>query len=452
MRRFFWQSSHLALFLNLKGEKSMKEVMPKRFLLQERELPQNWMNMAAILPNGMEDLKNPQTNKAVSEQDLKMVFCDELVKQELNRTDVFIPIPTKVQDYYHGYRPSPLVRAYDLEKYLETPAHIYYKFEGQNTSGSHKLNSAIAQAYYAKEQGLTGLTTETGAGQWGSALAMACAHFGLDLNVFMVKLSYEQKPYRKELMKIFQTKVTPSPSDTTNAGREILKTQPQHTGTLGTAISEAVEVAVSTEGYKYALGSVLNQVLLHQSIIGLETNTALDYLGIEPDILIGCAGGGSNFGGFIAPFMHKKITEGKKYHMIAVEPSSCPSFTKGTFRFDYCDAQKICPLSKMYTLGHDFVPSIDHVGGLRYHGMSPILSQLYEDQMFEARAVLMNEVFESAKIFARCEGILPALESSHAIKVAIDEAIRCKKQNRKENIVFCLSGTGYFDLGAYGEK
>lgn len=427
----------------------MKEVMPKRFILQESELPQEWMNMAAFLPDEMESLMNPQTNQAISEQDLKMVFCDELVKQELNKKDLFIPIPTPIQDYYRGYRPSPFMRAYDLERFLETPARIYFKFEGQNTSGSHKLNSAVAQAYYAKEQGLIGLTTETGAGQWGSALAMACAHFGLDLKVFMVKLSYDQKPYRKELMKIFQTKVTPSPSDTTKVGREILMNQPQHTGTLGTAISEAVEVAVSTEGYKYALGSVLNQVLLHQSIIGQETQKALDYLGIEPDVLIGCAGGGSNFGGFIAPFMHKKIVEGTKTHMIAVEPFSCPSLTKGTFRYDFCDAQKICPMGKMYTLGHDFIPDADHVGGLRYHGMSPILSQFYANQMFEARAVSMNDVFESAKIFARCEGILPALESSHAIKVAIDEALRCKREHKKENIVFCLSGTGYFDLGAY---
>lgn len=427
----------------------MKERMPKRFILEERELPQEWMNLPAMMGEKLEKLRNPMTNLPVQREELENVFCRELVSQELDQTNLLIPIPTKVQDYYRGYRPSPLVRAYELEEYLKTPAEIYFKFEGQNTSGSHKLNSAIAQAYYAKEQGLIGLTTETGAGQWGSALSMACSHFGLKLDVYMVKLSYRQKPYRKELMNIFQSNVIPSPSEQTAAGRTILKNNPNHTGTLGTAISEAVEVAVNKEGYRYALGSVLNQVLLHQSVIGIETQKALEYLGIEPDIIIGCTGGGSNFGGMIAPFMLEQLRKEKKYRMIAAEPSSCPSFTKGKFQFDYCDSQKICPMGKMFTLGHDFIPPSDHVGGLRYHGMSPILSELYHQKQFEARAVEMDDVFQSAKIFARCEGILPALESSHAIHIAIQEALRCKKENKKEVIVFCLSGTGYFDLGAY---
>jgi tryptophan synthase beta chain len=347
------------------------------------------------------------------------------------------------------YRPSPLVRAYFLEKALGTPAKIYYKFEGNNTSGSHKLNSAIAQAYYAKKQGLKGVTTETGAGQWGTALSMACAYFGLDCKVFMVKVSYEQKPFRREVMRTYGAAVTPSPSTTTEVGKKILAAHPGTTGSLGCAISEAVEVAVGTPGYRYVLGSVLNQVLLHQSVIGLETKAALDKYGIKPDMIIGCAGGGSNLGGLIAPFMGEKLRGEADYRIIAVEPASCPSFTRGTFAYDFCDTGMICPLAKMYTLGSSFIPSPNHAGGLRFHGMSTTLSQLYHDGLMEARSVEQTAVFEAAEQFARVEGILPAPESSHAIRAAIDEALKCKETGEEKTIVFGLTGTGYFDLVAY---
>ena len=394
-------------------------------------------------------LLNPGTLKPMTAEELEGVFCKELVKQELDETTPFIEIPDEIRSFYRMYRPSPLVRAYCLEEKLQTPAKIYYKFEGNNTSGSHKLNSAIAQAYYAKQQGLKGVTTETGAGQWGTALSMACSYFDLDCKVYMVKVSYEQKPFRREVMKTYGASVTPSPSDTTEVGRKILSEHPGTTGSLGCAISEAVEAATSREGYRYVLGSVLSQVLLHQTVIGLETKTALDKYGIEPDMIIGCAGGGSNLGGLIAPFMGEKLRGEKDYQIIAVEPASCPSLTRGRYAYDFCDTGKVCPLQKMYTLGSGFIPSANHAGGLRYHGMSAILSQLYDDGFMEARSVEQTEVFKAATQFARVEGILPAPESSHAIKVAIDEAIKCKETGEEKTIVFGLTGTGYFDMVAY---
>lgn len=396
-------------------------------------------------------LLNPATKKPLTEEELEPIFCKELVKQELNETQKWIDIPDEVLTFYKMYRPSPLVRAYFLEKALGTPAKIYYKFEGNNTSGSHKLNSAIAQAYYAKKQGLKGVTTETGAGQWGTALSMACQYFGLDCQVYMVKCSYEQKPFRREVMRTYEAKVTPSPSDTTKVGRKILEAFPGTSGSLGCAISEAVEAATSQEGYRYELGSVLNQVLLHQTIIGLETQVALRKYGVKPDIIIGCAGGGSNLGGLATPFIGEMLRGEAEYKIIAVEPASCPSFTRGTFAYDFCDTGMICPLAKMYTLGSQFIPSASHSGGLRFHGMSPVMSQLYHDGLFEARSVDQTSVFEAATLFARVEGTLPAPESSHAIKVAIDEALKCKETGEEKTIVFGLTGTGYFDLVAYGK-
>ena len=426
-----------------------RQEIPYKIYLKESEMPRQWYNVRADMQNKPAPLLNPATYEPMTAEELGAVFCDELVKQELNDTDRYIDIPEEIRDFYRMYRPSPLVRAYCLEKKLDTPAHIYYKFEGNNTSGSHKLNSAIAQAYYAKEQGLKGVTTETGAGQWGTALAMACSYFELDCQVYMVKVSYEQKPFRREVMRTYGAKVTPSPSDTTQVGRRILAAHPGTGGSLGCAISEAVETASSQEGYRYVLGSVLNQVLLHQSVIGLETKAALDQYGIVPDIIIGCAGGGSNLGGLISPFMGEKLRGEKDYRFIAVEPASCPSLTRGRFAYDYCDTGMVCPLSKMYTLGSNFIPSPNHAGGLRYHGMSSTLSQLYHDGYMEAMAVEQTAVFEAAEQFARVEGILPAPESSHAIKVAIDEAMKCKETGEAKNIVFGLTGTGYFDMAAY---
>ena len=394
-------------------------------------------------------LLNPGTGQPLTLEELSPIFCEELCRQELDNDTPYFDIPEEIQNFYKMYRPSPLVRAYFLEKALGTPAKIYYKFEGNNTSGSHKLNSAIAQAYYAKKQGLKGVTTETGAGQWGTAMSMACAYFGLDCKVFMVKCSYEQKPFRREVMRTYGAQVTPSPSMTTNVGRKLLEEFPDTTGSLGCAISEAVEAAVSNEGYRYVLGSVLNQVLLHQTIIGLETKAALDKYGIKPDIIIGCAGGGSNLGGLISPFMGEKLRGEADYRIIAVEPASCPSFTRGKFAYDFCDTGMICPLAKMYTLGSQFIPSANHAGGLRFHGMSTILSQLYHDGLMEARAVEQTSVFEAAEMFARVEGTLPAPESSHAIRAAIDEALKCKETGEAKTIVFGLTGTGYFDLKAY---
>ncbi len=427
----------------------MASKIPYKIYLHEEEMPKYWYNLRADMKNKPAPLLNPATHQPVTFDELKAVFCDELVRQELNDTDREIPIPQEILDFYKMYRPSPLVRAYCLEKKLNTPAKIYYKFEGNNTSGSHKLNSAVAQAYYAKEQGLKGVTTETGAGQWGTALSMACAYLGLDCRVYMVKCSYEQKPFRREVMRTYGAQVTPSPSDTTEVGRRILAEFPDSNGSLGCAISEAVEAAVTHEGYRYVLGSVLSQVLLHQSVIGLETKTAMDKYGIVPDIVIGCAGGGSNLGGLIAPFMGEKLQGKNDIRFIAAEPASCPSLTRGVFAYDYCDTGKVCPLAKMYTLGSGFMPAANHAGGLRYHGMSSVLSQLYHDGYMEARTVEQTEVFKAAEMFARVEGILPAPESSHAIKAAVDEALACKESGEAKTILFGLTGTGYFDMKAY---
>ena len=425
------------------------EKIPYKIYLSEDEMPQNWYNVRADMKVKPAPLLNPGTGAPMGFEDLRPVFCDELIRQELDNDTREIPIPQEIRDFYKMYRPSPLVRAYCLEEKLQTPAKIYYKFESNNTSGSHKLNSAIAQAHYAKQQGLKGVTTETGAGQWGTALSMACSYLGLDCKVYMVKCSYEQKPFRREVMRTYGASVTPSPSTETAIGRKILEEHPGTTGSLGCAISEAVEVATSNPGYRYVLGSVLNQVLLHQSVIGLETKTALDKYGVVPDIIIGCAGGGSNLGGLISPFMGEKLRGERDYRIIAVEPASCPSFTRGKFAYDFCDTGKVCPLAKMYTLGSGFIPSPNHAGGLRYHGMSSILSQLHHDGYMEAVSVEQTKVFEAAEQFARVEGILPAPESSHAIRVAIDEALKCKETGEEKTIVFGLTGTGYFDMVAY---
>ena len=426
-----------------------QQTIPYKIYLNEEEMPTAWYNLRADMVNKPAPLLNAKTLQPMTAEELGQVFCDELVKQELDETTPFIPIPQEIRDFYKMYRPAPLIRAYCLEKKLGTPAKIYYKFEGNNTSGSHKLNSAIAQAYYAKQQGLKGVTTETGAGQWGTALSMACSYFDLDCKVFMVKVSYEQKPFRREVMRTYGASVTPSPSMDTAVGRKILEAHPGTTGSLGCAISEAVETAGSLEGYRYVLGSVMNQVMLHQSVIGLETKAALDKYNVKADIIIGCAGGGSNLGGLIAPFMGEKIRGEADYRIIAVEPSSCPSFTRGVYAYDSCDPGMVCPLQKRYTLGSGFIPSSSHAGGLRYHGMSSTLSQLYHDGLMEAVSVKQTEVFAAAEYFARIEGILPAPESSHAIKVAMDEAIKCKETGEEKTIVFGLTGTGYFDMFAY---
>ena len=427
----------------------MEKQLPYKIYLSEEEMPRKWYNLRADMKQKPAALLNPATLQPLREEDLTPIFCEELVKQEFDDTSRFIDIPQEVLDFYKMYRPSPLVHATFLEKALGTPAKIFYKFEGNNTSGSHKLNSAIAQAYYAKKQGLKGVTTETGAGQWGTALSMACRYFGLDCKVFMVKCSYEQKPFRREVIRTFGASIIPSPSDTTEVGRRILAEHPGTTGSLGCAISEAVECALSNEGYRYVLGSVLNQVLLHQSVIGLETKAALDKYGIRPDILIGCTGGGSNLGGFAAPFLGEMLRGEASYKIIGAEPASCPSFTRGVFAYDFCDTGNICPLAKMYTVGSQFIPSANHAGGLRFHGMSPVLSELYHQGLFEARAYEQTSVFEAAEMFAHAEGILPAPESSHAIRAAIDEALKCRESGEEKVIVFNLSGTGNFDLYAY---
>ena len=427
----------------------MSKEIPYKIYLDEKDIPSSWYNVRADMKNKPAPLLNPGTGQPMTAEELSAVFCEELVKQELDEDNAYIEIPQEIRDFYKMYRPSPLIRAYCLEKKLDTPAKIYYKFEGNNTSGSHKLNSAMAQAYYAKKQGLKGVTTETGAGQWGTALSMACAYFDLDCKVYMVKVSYEQKPFRREVMRTYGASVTPSPSETTEVGKKILAEHPGTTGSLGCAISEAVEVATHNEGYRYVLGSVLNQVLLHQSVIGLEAKAALDKYGVKPDMIIGCAGGGSNLGGLIAPFMGEKLRGEADYRIIAVEPASCPSFTRGKFAYDFCDTGMICPLAKMYTLGSSFIPAPNHAGGLRFHGMSTTLSQLYHDGYMEAVTAKQTDVFEAAEYFARVEGILPAPESSHAIKVALDEAKRCKETGEEKTILFGLTGTGYFDLVAY---
>ncbi len=428
-----------------------EQKIPYKIYLNESEMPRAWYNLRADMKQKPAPLLNPQTHQPMKAEELAGVFCDELIAQELDDTTPYFEIPKEIRDFYKMYRPSPLVRAYCLEEKLGTPAKIYYKFEGNNTSGSHKLNSAIAQAYYAKNQGLKGVTTETGAGQWGTALSMACSYLGLDCKVYMVKCSYEQKPFRREVMRTYGASVTPSPSMETAVGRKILAEHPGTTGSLGCAISEAVETAMSSDGYRYVLGSVLNQVLLHQSIIGLETKIALDKYNVKPDIIIGCAGGGSNLGGLISPFMGEKLRGEADYRIIAVEPASCPSFTRGVYAYDFCDTGMVCPLSKMYTLGSGFIPSANHAGGLRYHGMNSTLSELYHQGLMEATSVKQTEVFEAAEYFAKIEGILPAPESSHAIRVAIDEANRCKETGEEKTIVFGLTGTGYFDMVAYGK-
>ena len=425
------------------------EKIPYKIYLDESEMPKAWYNLRADMVNKPAPLLNPATHQPMKAEELAGVFCEELIAQELDNDTPFFEIPEEIRNFYKMYRPSPLVRAYCLEEKLGTPAKIYYKFEGNNTSGSHKLNSAIAQAYYAKKQGLKGVTTETGAGQWGTALSMACSYFDLDCKVYMVKCSYEQKPFRREVMRTYGASVTPSPSMETEVGKKILAEHPGTTGSLGCAISEAVEKAVTSDGYRYVLGSVLNQVLLHQSVIGLETKTALDKYGVKPDIIIGCAGGGSNLGGLIAPFMGEKLRGEADYRIIAVEPASCPSFTRGVYAYDFCDTGMVCPLAKMYTLGSGFIPSANHSGGLRYHGMSSTLSELYHQGLMEAVSVKQTDVFEAAEYFARVEGILPAPESSHAIRVAIDEALKCKETGEEKTIVFGLTGTGYFDMVAY---
>lgn len=427
---------------------SQREI-PYKIDLTEKEMPKFWYNVRADMKRKPAPLLNPQTRRPVTAEELERVFCRELVKQELDDETREIPIPREILDFYQMYRPSPLMRAYRLEEKLNTPAKIYYKFEGGNTGGSHKLNSAIAQAYYAKRQGLKGVTTETGAGQWGTALAMACAFLGLDCRVYMVKTSYEQKPFRREVMRTYGAQVTPSPSETTSAGRRILREHPGTGGSLGCAISEAVEDAGAHEGYRYVLGSVLNQVLLHQSVIGLECRAAMDKYGVRPDVIIGCAGGGSNLGGLISPFMGEKLRGERDYRFLAVEPASCPSLTRGVYAYDYCDTGRVCPLQKMYTLGSGFIPAPNHAGGLRYHGMNGTLSELYAQGLIEARALAQTEVFEAAETFARVEGILPAPESSHAIKAAMDEAIRCRETGEEKTILFGLTGTGYFDMYAY---
>ena len=427
----------------------MKKEIPYKIYISEADMPKAWYNLRADMKNKPAPLVNPETLKPMTFEDLQPVFCDELIKQELDDTTPYVEIPEEIRSFYKMYRPAPLVRAYCLEEKLQTPAKIYYKFEGNNTSGSPKLNSAIAQAYYAKKQGLAGVTTETGAGQWGTALSMACAYLGLDCRVYMVKVSYEQKPFRREVMRTYGAQVTPSPSATTEVGRKILEKHPGTGGSLGCAISEAVEAAGTLGNYRYVLGSVLNQVMLHQSVIGLETKIAMDQYGIKPDIIIGCAGGGSNLGGLIAPFMGEKLRGEADYRFIAVEPASCPSLTRGKFAYDYCDTGMICPLVKMKTLGSGFIPAPNHSGGLRYHGMNPILSQLYADGLMEATTVKQTEVFEAAEYFARVEGILPAPESSHAIRVAMDEAIKCRETGEEKTILFGLTGTGYFDMVAY---
>lgn len=427
----------------------MKNSIPYKIYLTENELPKQWINLRAFMQKKPAPLLNPNTLKPITKEELSKVFCDELAKQELDDKSFYVDIPDEIIEFYKMYRPSPLIRAYCLEKHLNTPAKIYYKFEGNNTSGSHKLNSAIAQAYYAKKQGLKGVTTETGAGQWGTALSMACSYFGLDCKVFMVKCSFEQKPFRKEVMRTYGASVLPSPSTATRVGKKILEEFPNTSGSLGCAISEAVEVATGSDGYRYVLGSVLNQVLLHQSVIGLETKTALDKYGVKPDVIIGCAGGGSNLGGLISPFIAEKLQGKADYSFIAVEPASCPSLTRGKYAYDYCDTGKVCPLAKMYTLGSGFIPAANHAGGLRYHGMTSTLSELYDQGLIEARSVTQTEVFKAATEFAKVEGILPAPESSHAIKVAIDEALKCKETGEEKTIVFGLTGTGYFDMTAY---
>lgn len=425
--------------------------IPYKTYLPEKKLPAAYYNVRADMKEQPDPMIHPGTGAVMGAADIAPVFVEECCRQEMDSQTRYVDIPGPVMDYYKTYRPSPLCRAYHLEKALDTPAKIYYKFEGSNTSGSHKLNSAVAQAYYAKQQGLQFLATETGAGQWGTALAMACAYIGIDLRVYMVKGSMQQKPYRKTVMETYGAGVIGSPSDSTEVGRKILAENPDTSGSLGCAISEAIEVSLGKESCRYVLGSVLNHVLLHQSIVGLEAKAALDLLGEYPDIVIGCAGGGSNLGGLMSPFIKDKLLGKTSTEFIAIEPASCPSLTRGRYAYDFGDTGCTTPLLKMYTLGSRYMPHANHAGGLRYHGMSPILSKLKHDGVITARSVPQREVFEAATLFAKHETILPAPESSHAIRAAIDEALRCKEAGESKTILFGLSGTGYFDMKAYSD-
>lgn len=421
-----------------------------KILLDENEIPRTWYNIVPDLPVAPAPVLHPGTLQPVGPADLAPLFPMELIKQEVS-PDRYIEIPDEVRELYRLYRPSPLTRARRLEKELDTPAHIYFKYEGVSPVGSHKANTAIAQIYYNKQQGVKRIATETGAGQWGSAVSMACNFFGLECKVYMVKVSYNQKPYRRILMETFGASIVASPSSDTNAGRMILAQDPNSTGSLGIAISEAVEDAAMRDDTKYSLGSVLNHVLLHQTVIGEEALKQMEKAGEYPDVVIGCVGGGSNFAGLAFPFLREKLSGKKKTRFVAVEPEACPTLTRGVYAFDYGDTARMAPVAKMYTLGHTFVPAGIHAGGLRYHGMSPLISLLYDQKMIEAVAYHQNPVFAAALQFARCEAILPAPESAHAIRAAIDEALRCKAEGRKETIIFNLSGHGHFDLAAYDQ-
>ena len=423
--------------------------VPYRIHLSEKELPESWYNIRADLPN-LSPYLNPTTKEPVVPDDMKTIFPMSLIEQEMSN-ERFIEIPEEVRELYRSFRPAPLCRAYNLEKLLDTPARIYYKYEGNNPSGSHKLNTAIPQAYFNYKAGIKRLATETGAGQWGTALAVATQLFGMECTVYMVKVSAMQKPYRKLIMETYGANVFPSPSTKTQSGRDILEQNPDYMGSLGLAISEAVEDAAANEDTNYALGSVLNHVILHQTIIGLEAKKQMEKVDEYPDIVVACCGGGSNFGGIAFPFLHDNIRNGKKTEILAVEPAACPTLTKGKFAFDYGDVAHFTPIIEMYTLGHNFMPPGIHAGGLRYHGDSALVSRAYHDGLIDARAVHQTEVFEAAIQFAKSELILPAPESAHAIRTAIDEALKCKETGESKSILFCLSGHGNFDMTAYEE-
>lgn len=421
----------------------------KKFLLQEKDIPEAWYNIVADMANKPKPMLNPQTKQPLKEEDLYPLFSKAAAHQEMNTTDVWIEIPEEVRDLYKVWRPTPLVRAYGLEKALDTPAHIYFKNESVSPIGSHKLNSAIAQAYYCKQEGVTNITTETGAGQWGAALSYAAKAFGLELAVYMVKVSYHQKPYRRSIMQTFGATVVASPSMSTKAGRKIITENPNYQGSLGTAISEAVELAMQTPNCKYTLGSVMNHVMLHQTVIGLEAEKQMEMAGEYPDVVIGCFGGGSNFSGISFPFLRHKLKEGKDVRIVAAEPASCPKLTRGQFQYDYGDEAGYTPLIPMFTLGHNFSPANIHAGGLRYHGAGSIVSQLLKDKLMSAVDIQQLETFQAATLFARSEGIIPAPESSHAIAAAIREAEQAKLEGKPRTILFNLSGHGLIDMAAY---
>lgn len=424
--------------------------MSKKIFLSENDIPQSWYNIVADMKNKPLPPLNPQTKQVLSPSDLEPIFAKELIKQELTQ-DRWVEIPEEVRELYKIWRPTPLVRATGLEKALDTPAHIYFKNEGVSPIGSHKLNSALPQAYYNKQQGIKRLTTETGAGQWGAALSFASSIFGLDLEVYMVKVSYQQKPYRRMMMQTWGANVIPSPSNLTEAGRSILAKDPNNSGSLGIAISEAVEAAIKGENTRYTLGSVLNHVILHQTIIGLESEKQMEIAGEYPDIVIGCFGGGSNFSGISFPFLRHKLTDGKEIRIIAAEPASTPKLSRGKFEYDYGDTVGLTPLLPMYTLGHDFQPADIHAGGLRYHGAGTIVSQLNKDGYIEVQDIPQLETFEAGKLFANTEGIIPAPESTHAIASAIREAKRAKEEGIQKTILFNLSGHGLIDMTAYDQ-